>query len=142
MLFQSHVMGNMTGHMVTVTLEFMRNGNQSVRNSEMSNRLRIGTRSIMITYSDNREKAETNTINTDLIDNLQSMGPSQVQSGVNSNFQKFILGYSKIRKFEGSLDQSHFIFKINAGKRRIRHRTTLNLIQSILSRSSNSSFNF
>ena len=36
----------------------------------MSNRLRIGTRSIMITYSDNREKAATNTINTDLIDNL------------------------------------------------------------------------
>ena len=29
-------------------------------------------------------------------------------------------------KFKGSSDQSYFIFEINVGKRRIRHRTTLN----------------
>ena len=50
--------------------EFMGIGSLSDRNSEMSNRLRIGTRSIMITYSDNREKPKTNTtVNTYFIDN-------------------------------------------------------------------------
>ena len=29
-------------------------------------------------------------------------------------------------KFKGSQDQSYFIFEINVGKGRIRHRTTLN----------------
>ena len=33
-------------------------------------------------------------------------------------------------KFKGSLDPSHFIFEINVGKRRIRHRTTLDLNES------------
>ena len=36
----------------------------------------------------------------------------------------------KIRKFylfKGCLEPSHFIFDINVGKRRIRHKTTLNL---------------
>ena len=32
--------------------------------------------------------------------------------------------------FKGSSDQSHFIFEINVGKSRIRHRQTLNLIAS------------
>ena len=50
--------------------EFMGIGSKSDRSSEMSNRLRIGTRSIMITYSDNREKPKTNTtVNTYSIDN-------------------------------------------------------------------------
>jgi len=45
--------------------------------------------------------------------------------------------------FKGSSDPSHFIFEIDAGKSRIRHITTLNLnLQSMLSRSENSSFNF
>ena len=43
---------------------------------------------------------------------------------------------------KSSSDQSHFIFEINVGKKRIRRRTTLNLHrQSILRRSTNSSFN-
>ena len=29
--------------------------------------------------------------------------------------------------FKGSSDQSHFIFEINVGKKRIRHGTTMNL---------------
>ena len=36
--------------------------------------------------------------------------------------------------FEGSSDPSHFIFEINVGKRRIRHRTTLNLNDVIFNR--------
>ena len=44
--------------------------------------------------------------------------------------------------FKGSSDSSH-LFEINFGKSRIRHITNLNLnLQSILSRSRNSSFNF
>ena len=35
---------------------------------------------------------------------------------------------------KGSPDPSHFIFEINPGKRRIRHRTTLNLNDLIFSR--------
>ena len=35
---------------------------------------------------------------------------------------------------KGSPDQSHFIFEINVGKRRIRHRTTLNLNDLIFNR--------
>ena len=35
-----------------------------------------------------------------------------------------------VGKFKGSPDKSHFIFEINVGKRRIRHRTTLNFIDS------------
>ena len=35
---------------------------------------------------------------------------------------------------KGSPDPSHFIFEIIAGKRRIRHRTTLNLNDFILNR--------
>ena len=75
MLFQSHMDSNMTWHRLSNVIcdmwhgdgdsEFMGIGSLSDRNSEMSNRLRIGTRSIMITYSDNREKAKTNaTVNT------------------------------------------------------------------------------
>ena len=33
---------------------------------------------------------------------------------------------SQTQNFKGILDPSHFIFEINLGKRRIRHRTTLN----------------
>ena len=44
---------------------------------------------------------------------------------------------------KGSSDPSHFIFEINVGKSRIRHRTTLNLnLQPIFSRSRNSPFSF
>ena len=44
---------------------------------------------------------------------------------------------------KGSPDPSDFLFEINVGKRRIRHKTTLNLnFQSVLSRSRNLSFNF
>ena len=32
-----------------------------------------------------------------------------------------------IRDLKGSTDQSHFIFEINVGKKRIRYRTALNL---------------
>ena len=36
-----------------------------------------------------------------------------------------------LRFFKGSSDTSHFIFEINVGKRRFRHRTTSNLNQVI-----------
>ena len=36
--------------------------------------------------------------------------------------------------FKGSPDSSHFIFEVNVGKRRIRHRTTLNLNDVIFNR--------
>ena len=35
---------------------------------------------------------------------------------------------SRGKIFKGSPDQSHFIFEINVGNRRIRHITTLNLL--------------
>ena len=38
------------------------------------------------------------------------------------------------KQFKGSPDQSHFIFEINVGKSRIRHRTTLNWNHLIFSR--------
>ena len=45
--------------------------------------------------------------------------------------------------FMGSPDQKHFIFEINVGNGRIRHKKILNLnLQSILSRSKISSFDF
>ena len=45
---------------------------------------------------------------------------------------------SKDKGFKGSPNPSHFIFEINIGKRRIRHRTTLKLnFRSILSQKSN-----
>ena len=47
-----------------------------------------------------------------------------------STFQK--LRIKQIIK--GSSDSSHFIFEINVGKRRIRHRTTLNLTDAIFNR--------
>ena len=34
---------------------------------------------------------------------------------------------SIVYQFKGSLDLSHFIFEMNVGKTRIRHRTTLKL---------------
>ena len=53
---------------------------------------------------------------------------------------------ANIHFIKDSPDQSHFIFEINVGKKRIRHRTTLNFewshVQSVLIRSWNSSFNF
>ena len=53
-----------------------------------------------------------------------------------------MVDFSK-KYIKGSSDPSQFIFEINVGKSRIRHRTTLNLnIQSILTRSRNSSFRF
>ena len=49
----------------------------------------------------------------------------------------------KLKAFKGSPYPSHFIFEINVGKKRIRHRTTLHLnLHSIMSRFRNSSFNF
>ena len=36
--------------------------------------------------------------------------------------------------FKGSQDPNHFIFEINVGKRRIRHRTTLKLNDEFLDR--------
>ena len=39
----------------------------------------------------------------------------------------FGLARSDLVRFKGSPDRSHFIFEINVGKSRIRHRTTLNL---------------
>ena len=36
-------------------------------------------------------------------------------------------------KFKGSPYQNHFIYEINIGKRRIRHKTTLNLNDVIFS---------
>ena len=60
-------------------------------------------------------------------------------------FSKPFLGLSNIHQLEilrGSSDLGHFIFEINVGKSRIRHITALNLnLQSISSRSKNSSFN-
>ena len=46
-------------------------------------------------------------------------------------FVKLSINFSeserKLHLFKGSLDQSHYIFEINVGKSRIRHRTTLKL---------------
>ena len=36
-------------------------------------------------------------------------------------------GSGNLSVLKGSSDPSHFIFEINVGKRRIRHKTTLNL---------------
>ena len=48
-----------------------------------------------------------------------------------------------IHFIKGSSGTCHFIFQVNVGKRRIRHRKKLNLnLTSILSQSRNSSFNF
>ena len=44
--------------------------------------------------------------------------------------------------FKGSSDPSHFLFEINVGKRRIRHRTTVNSNEIIFNRYGNSAFNF
>ena len=50
---------------------------------------------------------------------------------------------SRYLTLKGSPDPSHYIFEISVGKRRIRHRTTLNLnLQAILSWCGNSPFNF
>ena len=46
---------------------------------------------------------------------------------LNFNFFSTFLGHSNIHQLEilkGSPDQSHFIFEINVGKSRIRHKTT------------------
>ena len=43
--------------------------------------------------------------------------------------------YTKGSNFKGSPDPSHFIFEINIGKGRIRHRTTLKLNFQIDSKS-------
>ena len=54
-----------------------------------------------------------------------------------------VINFSHNKIFKGSPDPSHYIFEINVGKMRIRHRTTLNLnLQTILSRSKKLSFNF
>ena len=58
-------------------------------------------------------------------------------------FQKCSIFARFLNIFKGSPDQSHFIFELNVGQRRIRHTTTLNLnLQSISSWSRNSSFYF
>jgi len=41
-------------------------------------------------------------------------------------FKKLVSDFI-LKSFKGSSDPSHFIFEINVGKGRIRHRTTLNL---------------
>ena len=41
---------------------------------------------------------------------------------------------TKLQHLKGSSDPSHFIFEINVGKSRIRHRTTLNLNDVIFNR--------
>ena len=45
-----------------------------------------------------------------------------------------ILNHHIAQSFKGGLDQSHFIFEINVGKRRIRHTTTLKLNGEFLDR--------
>ena len=45
-------------------------------------------------------------------------------------------------KVKGSSDPSHFIFEINVGKSRIRHRTTLKLNDEFLDRLKMTSFKF
>ena len=56
------------------------------------------------------------------------------------------ISFGNVRIFgvlKGSPYPSHFTFEINVGKGRIRHTTILNLkLQSILSQSRNSEFNF
>ena len=42
--------------------------------------------------------------------------------------------FQEISRFTGSSDSNHFIFEINVGKSRIRHRMTLNLSDPILNR--------
>ena len=41
----------------------------------------------------------------------------------------FMFAEDQLGPFKGSSHQSHFIFEINVGKRRFRHRTTSNLNQ-------------
>ena len=38
-----------------------------------------------------------------------------------------VMRYEILRSFKGSSNQTHFIFEINVGKGRIRHRTAKNL---------------
>ena len=47
---------------------------------------------------------------------------------------KLMLENGTMSNFKGSSDPSHFIFEINIGKSRIRHRTTLNLNDAIFDR--------
>ena len=44
------------------------------------------------------------------------------------------LGHQHLENVKGSSDPSHFIFEINVGKSRIRHRTTLNFNDGIFNR--------
>jgi len=47
---------------------------------------------------------------------------------ISSKSSKFDLANDQSKlKFKGSPDPNHFIYEISVGKRRIRHRTTLNL---------------
>ena len=63
-------------------------------------------------------------------------------NGIESTVDGEFIG-SMTRGIEGIQDRSLFIFESNVGEGRIRHITTLNLnLQSILSQSRNSSFNF
>ena len=62
-----------------------------------------------------------------------------ISNQFSSQFKLNLMTEGSSRSFKGSSDQSYIIFEINAGKRRIRHRTTLNLnvaiFNLILSRS-------
>jgi len=49
---------------------------------------------------------------------------------VDFRYAAYQILHAEFLKLKGSPDQSHFIFKINVGKKRIRHRTTLNLNDS------------
>jgi len=58
---------------------------------------------------------------------------NQLTDHLNS-YQTLMWTIQRNEKFKGSSDPSHFIFEINVGKGRIRHKTTLNLNDAILKR--------
>ena len=53
-------------------------------------------------------------------------GPSATDPSVTESLEV------KMKNIKGSSDPSHFIFGINVGKSRIRHKTTLKLNDAIL----------
>ena len=58
-----------------------------------------------------------------------------MRNGVNEDFGTIDLFLNKILSlFKGGPVPSHFIFEINVGKKRIRHKTTLNLNDAIFNR--------
>ena len=62
-------------------------------------------------------------------DESRELGPTEQDQGYGYGFDPYENKY-----FNGSSDQTHFIFEINVGKRRIRHTPTLKLNDEFLDR--------